>query len=406
MRTWIIPLAVLLVVSSFGAALPIAVPPEPETLVEGHTVFTVIEQVNKGGTFDEEYGAAVAVLVREASKSADSFRFPGVLWFNDQYLVNPYTNDNVQPDFRFPCTGAVLAVNKGSPDPVAAFAAATPVYNESYTITDPNDHTWTVDKWFDGTSPIWVVAILNNQAGIATADDGVTSCAPVDEGDALGLGVCPTGSGELGLQPLRCKDESYIGTNGNAVSYNALLYFVLEDLTVANTTKDHTTGSADSTTDVSGCHPTDPMFAGGDDQSPAKLQDDGTQPDSNNHLFLTGRDDSTATENRGQFDCPADDDSKEGNSHPYNPFSAGTVCVNCAGMNNHGGSGGGPNLHATRDVDIYYGTALAPLVRNVVLNDLEGSTAPFHCEGQPDFGSCSEVGPNNPGNDGYQGRTY
>ena len=413
MRKWIIPLAVLLVVPALGAAAPIVQPPEPETLVEGHTVFTVIEQIQRNAVNVEEYGAAVAVLVRDATQNSASYRFPGVLWFNDQYLVNPYDQGEPDIEYRFPCTGAVLATNSGAGDPAPLFAAATPVYTESYTITDPNDHTWTVDKWVDPVAgPIWVVAILNNQQGISTADDGSSSCSPVDEGDALSLDQCPTGAGELGLQPLRCNDQEYIGTNGNAVSYNALLYFVLADLTVGGGVKDHNEGSADSTNDVSGCHDTDPFFADEEGPSPANATDSGGYPDGATtppdmggfHPTLTGRDQSTAGENRGRWDCPNGDDNAEGNSHPYNPFSAGLVCPNCAGQNQaHGGSGGGANLHATRNVDIYYGTAPAPAVRNTVITDFEGSTAPFHCEGQPTVGSCSELGPEPFGSDTYRG---
>ncbi|HWH09142.1 MAG TPA: hypothetical protein VNX21_08070 [Candidatus Thermoplasmatota archaeon] len=363
MRKWIIPLAVLMVVPALGAAAPIVQPPEAETLVEGHTVFTVIEQINRNANAVEEYGAAVAVLVREATQNSASYRFPGVLWFNDQYLVNPYSTANPDIDYRYPCTGAVLATNSGAGDPLAAFAALTPTYVESYTITDPNDRTWTVDRWTDaGVGPIWVVAIMNNQAGISTADDGVSSCAPVDETEDPSLGLCPTGTGNLGIDPLRCSDGSYITTNGNAVSYNALLYFVLSDLTVAGAVKDHNKASADYANDRSGCHETDPIF-------------------------------NTYSDGRGTWDCPNADDNAEGNSHPYNPFSAGTVCPNCAGATEgHGGSGGGANLHATRNVDIFYGTAPAPVARTTVITDLEGSTAPFHCEDNPAVpGGCMDT---------------
>src|SRR5438552_4482728 len=181
MRTWIIPLAVLMVVPAFGAATPIVAPPVPEQLVEGHTVFTVIEQVQSTTINHVEYAAAVAVLVREATAVAQSDRFPGVLWFNDQYLVDPIKSYNAQTDIRYPCTGAVLAVNSGSADPRLAPWPAGGMqagYIESYLITDPNDRVWDVDKWTftDGggaTELIWSVAIMNNQAGYGTPDDGI-----------------------------------------------------------------------------------------------------------------------------------------------------------------------------------------------------------------------------------------
>src|SRR5260221_11219859 len=124
MRTWIIPLAVLMVVPALGAATPIVAPPVPEQLVEGHTVFTVIEQVKTTAQSQAEYAAAVAVLVREATAVIQNDRFPGVLWFNDQYLADPIKPDNAQTSTRYPCTGAVLAVNAGDAEPRAAPWAA------------------------------------------------------------------------------------------------------------------------------------------------------------------------------------------------------------------------------------------------------------------------------------------
>ena len=214
----------------------------------------------------------------------------------------------------------------------------------------------------------------------------------------------------MGLQPLRCNDAEYTGTNGNAVSYNALLYFILEDLDVAGGVKNHNEGSADSTTDVSGCHDTDPFYGTDEGPSPTSLTDSEGQPDpsagttdtNGMHPTLTGRDNTTSGENRGRWECPNADDNAEGNSHPYNPFSAGLVCPNCAGQSQgHGGSGGGANLHATRNVDIYYGAAPAPTVRSMYITDFEGSTAPFHCEGQPTIGACNDFGPEPFGSDTY-----
>ena len=115
----------LLCVPALGAAapyLPVVVPdPAREQLVEGHTVFTVIE-VNRTTEVDGDtrFAAAVAVLVRERVSEPLALRFPGVLWFNDQYLVAPSTAP-ADVRIRYPCGGAVMAVNRGDPDPRMAF---------------------------------------------------------------------------------------------------------------------------------------------------------------------------------------------------------------------------------------------------------------------------------------------
>ncbi|MHB8604813.1 MAG: hypothetical protein ACYDCK_06110 [Thermoplasmatota archaeon] len=279
-------------VPAYAAASQIIVPALPEQVVEGHTVFAVIQKQVERNTTQE--AAAVAVLVRETISHNN--RFNGTLWFNDQFLVPP-SNTHSQ-DTRYPCGGAVLAVNSGDPDPrnmlvslggtdvisgmsqpgdipatgtlspsgeaggsgaggpgpaglgvtnagtfatpatgqpgpqswldispdptsavnvtalttnpsgaaanlSAALTASTissnaPLtslvdYNQSYLITDPNDHSWIIDK-YDGIIvtqvglasagvtntayqfPIWVVNLLGKP--VFTPDDGITSCSP------------------------------------------------------------------------------------------------------------------------------------------------------------------------------------------------------------------------------------
>jgi hypothetical protein len=112
----------VMAVPALGAATPIVVPPVPEQLVEGHTVFTVIEIARVTNTAEVRFAAAVAVLVREYQASNVAQRFPGVLWFNDQYLVNPSQDASNFEAFRYPCGGSVIAVNAGDPDPRVAIA--------------------------------------------------------------------------------------------------------------------------------------------------------------------------------------------------------------------------------------------------------------------------------------------
>jgi len=376
MNKWIIAVALFLTVPSLGLAAPIVAPPAPETLVEGHTVFTVIENIYQANVTQEEFGAAVAVLVREYEAQNVATRFPGVLWFNDQYLVNPSAADNDENDYRYPCTGAVIAAEPGTVIPTDgaqnyfAGAANGDLYVESYHVTDPNDNVWDVDLWSQtGTGlSIWTVAMKNNQASYGEADDDSNCAAYTDS---------PTGGPTVGpFVDFPCEDAPFQdagdcnrviqtglnpgvkdpGSNGveypcdgcEAIRYNALLYFRTVHLTAGATQKDHSVPSGDA----SGCH------AG------------------------------TA------WPCPGGDDDAEGNSHPYNPYTQGDATTyfpgyTYDGYKNHGGScdltiatDGTSDCHATYDVQIYYGYAGGPLARDFYVFDTEGSTAPFHCHAE------------------------
>src|SRR5581483_9744609 len=304
MKTRLVAVAILatLVVAGVGASATLYVAAgTPEQVVEGHTVFAVISNVGSNTTTAAQFGAAVAVLVRDIETSGTVTRFPGVLWFNDQYLVKPSAGAPPSDSERGPCTGAVLAVNAGDSDPRLDFQAATPAYVESYQVTDPNDHSWVVDKWSSGGAtphPIWVVGVANTQsggtvsAGIATPDDGTSNCSPYSDNPCGGPDVLPvvedgktpvyndSGSAESRSRcflrpnsPTAAPDVSSHKTTGDngygypcggkdsetppascgALRYNALLFFFLDDLTQAGTPKDHTKGSADWSGDASGC---------------------------------------------------------------------------------------------------------------------------------------------------------
>jgi hypothetical protein len=135
----------------------------------------------------------------------------------------------------------------------------------------------------------------------------------------------------------------------SGLSYNAVLYFRLEHLTLQNGTKDHRERvGADWFQDASGCH-------------------------------------EARTAN---YPCPQDDDSREGNSHPYNPDLPFPI-VRYDGTRNHGGSGacrGAPDCHEQFEIDIYYGYLAPPPVRAFWLVDAVGAEAPYHCH--PDHRAC------------------
>ena len=406
---------VLLALAGLGVAAPVAVPPEPEALVEGHTVYAVLEQVTRNAADREEYAAAVAVLVREVTWDERSFRFPGVLWFNDQYLVNPAGRAAVKdPTYRHVCTGAVIAVPRGDPDPQTipgAFSAAN--YVETYHVKDPNDWDWDVDKWVVNGRPVWTVAINNRDADYATPDSPTaTDCAPRSDRLCGGVNVLPfdyedrpspyNDSGfadnrrattcgrcsSLGPGTAACQNQfpgqraaagGYAypcgGTTTDTspkklcapfVQYNALLFFFLADLTVANATKDHADGSTDRARDASGC-----------------------DADSVNMSVPDYR----------VWPCPGGDDAREGNSHAYNP-GLPWPRQTYSGRDNHGGSAdctgdaqGDQLCHATRDIDIYYGVAARPprSPATTVFTDGEGVTAPYHCHATMDVCNQRDV---------------
>ncbi len=250
-RTLAIAAVLALAIPAMGAAAPVYANPVTEQLVEGHTVFAVLEVVEKQTDKTVEFAAAVAVLVRENVQVKVANRFPGVLWFNDQYLVNPYNNTRDSQDARYPCGGAVLAVNENDPDPRVSIgpnapppadglgqpvpgddplsngpygndfawlnAQGTPPYSdaltgvrtglpngnfgyrESYIITDPNDHMWQIDVYdhytrlaLPGTvdSTIYtstVWAVNILGSPVFTPDDGAANCSPYM--DLLDLGI-------------------------------------------------------------------------------------------------------------------------------------------------------------------------------------------------------------------------
>ena len=434
MRTWIIALAALLVLPAVGAAATIAVPPVPEQLVEGHTVFTVIEVRNATNITQEEFHAAVAVLVREIEQRVNANRFPGVLWFNDQYLVNPTSSLSRVVEARYPCTGAVLGVDVTAADPRPNAGTVNPLhvdlggnYVESYHITDPNDRVWDVDKWLITGDFVWTVAMKNNQAGYNVPDDGESNCAPYSDMGCdvpgvndimyeafLGDGESDTRDNTVkqgsdtdagGFCKYRYKDPATNGygypcgqdddgiadpPNGHYncpnLQYNALLYFRIQDLASAGDAKDHEPGTADSTDDVSGCHPSYGWYGeGGEYPGGGYSGPGGSAPPR-------------------VWPCPDGDDDREGNSHPYNPELPWPL-MSYAGRYNHGGSGGdcdgdgvvdqptedidgvtrrndytGDYLcHATRNINLYFHHWQAPTLRDYYLIDVVGSAAPYHC---------------------------
>lgn len=377
----------VLLVSALGLASAgtLVVGPVREQLVEGHVTFTVIETV-ANTSVEESYAAAVAVLVRELRSAQSGTRFPGVLWFNDQYLIPPSSNAPNAVTYRYPCTGAVLAVNEGDPDPrTANFTNAA--YVESYRIRDPNDNTWTIDKWNISNRFVWTVALYGEprQTTAGTPDDGNCSGANPYTDSGLCRGphryatreICPVGGpgGEVadtGDHGGRYPCGFLNSTGCSALQYNAVLYFLMEDLDVPDTPKDHAEGSADRQGDVAGCH---------------AMYGNYTGPYANGAVT--------------SWPCPDNDDDREGNSHAYHP-NANSLLLPYAGKNNHGGSAvcdtdgvprqpsepdfyytGDYECHATRNIDIYYGAVPNPTVpRYYRVLELVGTAAPHHCHEQ------------------------
>lgn len=181
----------VMAVPALGAATPIVVPAVPEQLVEGHTVFTVIEIAKVSNTTESRFAAAVAVLVREYQAANKGTRFPGVLWFNDQYLVSPEQGVSAGNAIRYPCGGAVMAVNRGDPDPrmvmvrtdvdgdVTTFGTSSQTYSGwNY----PADGTYSY-----GSDAALVGADVDTASGTATVSSDTLVSGAVWDADPFGV---------------------------------------------------------------------------------------------------------------------------------------------------------------------------------------------------------------------------
>lgn len=259
----VIALAGLLTVPAFAAASQFTATKTGEKVVEGHTVFAVLEKrVDRQG-FD------IAVLVREVEVG------PNVLWFNDQFKT-------FFQNVRYPCGGYVLATWTGI-DPLFVISKAVVgldglgiTYVESYHITDPNGfesytHLYSITGLLLVTVPVWITEVQ----GVLSVgdDDGVANCAPISDTAAHDD---PGDNGEtyndnLDSAPVRI--------------YNADIFGLWDDVQ-AEGAKNHGTGGSDDS-DGTGC-------------------EDGTEWECDG------------------ADADGDADGREGNSHPYNPLEVGS----------------------------------------------------------------------------------
>jgi len=371
---------------------------QTEQVVEGHNVYTVMQAVvNRNIT-------GVTVLAREIVMAQ------GKLWFNDQYLLRPdqvqatlnttnsglvecgYKMNNTQYGcVRYPCGGAVAAVQAGHPSPGAA--AKRTEYIESYYVTDPNDHTFIVDKYrkvaernpnyqgrgedlekffTDRNLPPpeqytnkWFVWVANLRGSpVFVADDGNSNCnpfidnpsagyyEPTNPGNNGGASYCYDGNPALfGETPGGgCAYDAYNSTFDKSTKvqyhnyrrYNAELVFYMEDF-VSGFTPNY----AKTTVKGGKLHGN-----ASDDTNGCESQAGGAKPWT-------------------EWYCPSGNDNKEGNSHPFNPTD-------------NGGGKLKDHAHDTAFVDLYwYGSsrpAPEPAVRNYRIFDVEGSGAPFHLQ--------------------------
>lgn len=426
LRRLAVPLFLMLLLPSV-ASDPHPAQSATETLVEGHTVFTFLTAVDPtpAATFapmqaraasDGEAGGAAGAA---PSENVDMDRWPGVLWTNHQFLVEPRLKVNVESlptgavgtqrsqshfaaslmalvhrsdgasSVTLPCGGALLAVNAGDPDPRGSVPGRTLVsvssdrmnfgYQESYLVRDPNDRVWITDLYdarvtvdLDGflteqTWPVWVTNVAGSPVFV-----------PDFEGPCPGPAADepPAGYAEPSMNGYCFDARPAMGDCGSAGTpreYNGVFYFRFEDLTISGYPRSH--------------------------------EDSGGVIDVN------------ACDAGSIWACPVDDDSYEGFSHPYHPDPWGTtprgaeLCpeefYRLGGeRSNHGGSttwdqayyglkdadgyvsgearyngyGYCDKLHSTRHVDLYYDPGWRPpepLVRDFVLRDTVGAEARF-----------------------------
>jgi len=384
-RVMAITAALILGIPALGVAAPIVAPysgPEAEQLVEGHTVFTVIERQIETNTTSEKFAAAVAVLVREYRRDTAQARFPGVLWFNDQYLVNPNNAYDDAAAYRYPCGGAIMAVERGNPDPRAQLAEVTanggtisspgasgntndyaridvddgstggtagvfsdtlgsadglgivsgvtgaPVdYVESYLITDPNDHRWIIDK-YQGYSR----TTLSGSGPTSTTDY-------VWVVNTMGSPAFIPDDGDTTCNPFWDLLDTSQPTTGYAEGENNNNLTAADDVYNYNETMDANsplrhcqfedqTGTFDLPR--ADAPAKDRPCEGGGNQNPVRYYngvlyfkfEDMTQFTTGNHGTLTHGPSSTDTDGcqvGTEWVCPGNDDDQEGNSHPFHP---------------------------------------------------------------------------------------
>ncbi|HLE96515.1 MAG TPA: hypothetical protein VI997_04020, partial [Candidatus Thermoplasmatota archaeon] len=327
--------AAAFIIPSLAAAYSTPSVRATETLVEGHTVFSVVQtevcvRKRPDGKVDEvpcppvgplgdnrtsvslsvnvtvqRLGTAVAVLVRDRLKHVTPapvnacatnrdtvvtllYELPGVLWFNDQFLVGDDL-DIVEADvdanvdvcrkhrdvtlaaanaWRYPCGGWVVATQAGNPDP-RTVPTALWVYQESYLVTDPNDRAWHVDK-YQALNPLFQVGPPSTFVQESfPLPDGSTANVTVYAAPPVGYSFVPPFY-SLWVVPIldnavvdpgaasgaNCTPIVDVATAGPAyplkAKYNAVLFFFFEDLTPSGA-KDHGTGGAHDATDVSFC---------------------------------------------------------------------------------------------------------------------------------------------------------
>ncbi len=434
-----------IVTPAMASATTFSTGPKNEQVVEGHTVFALIEKVKEGW--------AVAGLVREVT--------PKVLWFNDQYLVGG--------EDRYPCGGYVLAVPEGDASPfnegidIFALNAAGPSFDylESYIITDPNDFVWEIDLYryqYDiETSPtlnlfgsvdslVWVVPILNTNI----VDDGSSSCQPIVDAPVAGYldpglnAKCYSGGQYFDDGNQRCGpntasctgiSQAYPDTqdfDGDGVSsppggppvntvpngltptcdwprlYNFLLFGYWSDLNGSGGSKDVRDGDnkqygcSDANKDgIVDCTPGSPDF-GADNEDKNGCEEGPYAPDTIQYDCMD--EDGNGSGDPHTAADPADDN--EGNSHAYNP----TLC-DTDGDGTVGSAGDTPcwgelHTHETARLDLYFSSTFRPqepAVKNYKIMDNVGSAAPFHDHNGAAGTPTCPPGWISPGGGGYPG---
>lgn len=100
-------------------------------VIQGHTVFAAVEELNK-----IEFAAI-------AGSAAKKTVVGGVLWFNNQELIPDITTKELAAG------NWILATEAGNDDPREHFPGVdtTAKYVESYQLMDPNNRAWLVDRY-------------------------------------------------------------------------------------------------------------------------------------------------------------------------------------------------------------------------------------------------------------------
>ncbi|MBI4392398.1 MAG: hypothetical protein HY556_01185 [Euryarchaeota archaeon] len=169
-------------------------------VIEDHTTYRVVvkERQSNNSLVTGHNFSAVAGYARHMERSCTQpVDGPnGLLWFNDQYFIDPGAATGSPCVTTEDCTIGcyIIAIGQGGPDPSTLFAGA--VRRFVYQYTDPNGIAWETREYFKSNTYFWVVTIAgtvfdsapNLAGGTTNRGTGAANTPNVAKNDPSGTG--------------------------------------------------------------------------------------------------------------------------------------------------------------------------------------------------------------------------